>query len=90
MARVMVALLKSRINSGSLKVIIYYSPINPDDEQGEKRVVCFYTDLFRVLKEDIPSRKVGSRTRTLGGSNARISKEQLTAFRPLAGSRKQT
>ena len=70
-----------------MKIIIFYSPTIPDDEKGEKWVDCFYTDLFKVLKEDIPSRKVGTHTLTLGDLNARTRKEQLTELRSLASFR---
>ena len=83
--RVMVAWLSSRINSETFKKVVCYSLANPDDEKGEKRVDCFYADLFRVMIEGIPSRKVGSHTLIFGDLNARISREQLTEMRPLAG-----
>ena len=79
--RVMVAWLSSRINGETFKIVVCYSPTNPDDEIGEKRVDCFYADLFRVMKNGIPSRKVGSHTLILGDLNARIRKEQLTDMR---------
>ena len=40
--RVMVAWLSSRIISETFKLVVCYSPTNPDDEKGEKRVDCFY------------------------------------------------
>ena len=83
--RVMVAWLRSRINSETFKKVVCYSLANPDDEKGEKRVDCFYADFFRVMIEGIPSRKVGSHTLIFGDLNARISREQLTEMRPLAG-----
>ena len=73
--RVMVACLSSRVNSETFKMVVCYSPTNPDDEKGEKRVDCFYADLFRVMKDGIPSRKVGSHTLMIGDLNARISME---------------
>ena len=66
------------------KIVICYSPLNLI-EKGEKRVDCFYADLFRVMKDGISSHKVGSHTLILGDLNARISKEQLTKMRALAG-----
>ena len=81
----MVAWLSCRINSETFKIVVCYGPTNPDDEKGEKWVDCFYADLFRVIKDSIPSRKVGSHTLIFGDLNARISKEQLTEMRPLAG-----
>ena len=83
--RVMVAWLRSRINGETFKIVVCYSPTNPDDEKGQKRVDCFYADLFRVMKDGIPSRKVESHTLIFGDLNARISEEQLTKLRPLAG-----
>ena len=83
--RVMVAWLSSRISSETFKIVVCYSPTNPDDEKGEKRVDCFYADLFRVMKDGMPSRKLGSHTLIFGVLNARISKEQLTEMRPLDG-----
>ena len=81
----MVAWLSSRINSETFKTVVCYSSTHPDDEKGEKRVDCFYADLFRVMKDGIPSHKVGSHTLIFGDLNARISKEQLNEMRPLAG-----
>ena len=83
--RVMVAWLSSRINSETFKIVVCYILTNPDDEKGEERVDCFYADLFRVMKDGIPSHKVGSHTLIFVDLNARISREQLTEMRQLAG-----
>ena len=83
--RDMVAWLSSHINSETFKIVVCYSLTNPDDEKGEKRNDCFYADLFRVINDSNPSRKVRSHTLIVGDLNARISEEQLIEMRPLAG-----
>ena len=38
--RVMVAWLSGRINSETFKIVVCYSPTNPDDEKGENGLIA--------------------------------------------------
>ena len=65
----------------TFKRVLVYVHTNPDVEKGEKWFDSFYADLYRVRKDDIPSRNVSYHTLILIDFKTRISKEQLIEAR---------